>query len=222
MVLRITPPTGEKVARCRWPTPDFRKPAGTATMRWGRRAWEWAAAWCPLTLAQIPDPVQHDARQDQMMNAAEEEIIQALQGRTLPPGETIQDRAEEAMFREWVRVSPEVATPVWNPGWTDIVRFTAPIRRQNPDGTWTVIETERLSATLDQLATEAVFLWAQAPDDDTRYDLVAPSTMQSILDVQIPALHRHLIWDLAARKARETYPDDPRYRPLRSYPSPPY
>jgi hypothetical protein len=44
--------------------------------------------------------------------------------------------------------------------------------------------------------------------------------MQGGLDNQFSPLYRHLIWNLAARDARERYPHDAGYRQLRDYPAP--
>ena len=224
MALQITLPDSEKVARCRWPRPDFRDPIRTATMVWGRRAWEWMAAWCPLSLAQIPDPIEHFAHQDQLMKAEELRILDNLRRQPPTPGRNRFDQAQEAVWAEWVRVRPEVDTPVWSRTWEDTIRFTAPLRREEPDRTRTTVGTEKRSEYLSRLAIEALLLWTQDPDDDGEYGtmMLAPSTMQHILDYQIPPLYRHLIWDTAARRARETFPNDPRYTQLRAYPSPPY
>ena len=81
---------------------------------------------------------------------------------------------------------------------------------------------EEAVATISKLADDILMLWTQDPHDHQRDGtLAAPAVMQGILDNQLSPLYRHLIWDLAARRARLFHPHDPRYHQLRQYPTPP-
>ena len=194
-------------------------------MVWGREAWEWMATWCPHSLAEIGDPAGYFARLDAAMDAEETSIRSALRNRAAA-GVDAGWLAERAVRAEWVTLSREVNTPVWSPEWSPTVRVTLPaLSQRNWDGSTTVLETEDVTFDLDELAVEVLDLWTQDPaDHHERYLLewMSPHTMQQVLDRQLTALYRHLVWDLAAREARRLHPDDPRYTQLRAYPSPPY
>ena len=218
MVLQITLPSPD-VAHCRWPEPQHYPDLDEHTTPWGSAAWEWMATWCPKSLAQIADPSRHFIELDSLATAEEQRIHQAL----VRAGVDYPDiRAEEAVEAEWVRIPKEVDRPVWEPTWHDVVEMTVPHFRDNWDGTFTLVFVEEAVATISKLADDILMLWTQDPHDHQRDGtLAAPAVMQGILDNQLSPLYRHLIWDLAARRARLFHPHDPRYHQLRQYPTPP-
>ena len=122
-----------------------------------------------------------------------------------------------------MRLPKEVATPVWEPTWPDLVKVTVPHFRDYGFGTFAVAFVDNAVASIHKLAEDILWLWVQDPDDHDRDGtLAAPTPMQGILDNQLSSLYRHLIWDLAAREARQYHPDDPRYHQLHHYPTPTY
>ena len=219
MALRIALPAPE-IARHRWPEPDLSGHEAMVRREWGMAAWGWMAAWCPKTLAAIPDPVAHFTAVDDRLTA---EQVRLREATPLAAGETpgefqfrLSDLVEEKARAEWP--PPEVERPVWDREWSDVIRYRHPLER-GPNGKWLGGRQEQCVTTLGRLATEMLGMWTQ--DDDARTHLVAPSVCQSILDRMEP-LSRHLVWDAAARKARKVHPTDPEYQQLRNYPSPPY
>ena len=138
MVLRIVLPPPD-VAYCRWPSPHYWPDLDEHTQRWGLAAWEWMATWCPMSLAQIPDPVGYFTELDRLASAEEQRIHQALVRARVDHPDI---RAEEAVEAEWVRIPKEVETPVWEPTWPDLVKVTIPHFRDYGDGTFAMAFVE--------------------------------------------------------------------------------
>ena len=219
MTLRIALPAPE-IARYRWPDPALSGRLAMVSREWGMTEWEWMAEWCPLTLAAIPDPVEHFKAVDRRLTAEE---IRLSETTPKHPGETpgafqfrVFDLVEEQALA--ARPEPEVERPVWGREWSDVIHYRHPTR-QGPDGKWLAHSEEQCATTLPRLRMEMLYIWTQ--EDDERTHLLAPSVCQSILD-QMKPLTRHLIWDAAARLTRKVFPTEPEYQPLRDYPSPPY
>ena len=214
MPLRIALPPSD-VERYRWPDPDLAGRADLAAMAWGLRAWEWMAQWCPTALATISDPAAHFAALDEQIRAEEVRLLESTPA-------AFQDRVDDQVASKWVKLPPEVDEPVWDPEWSDVIRYREPIRQLTEDGEWLELGRERAEAALPQLAIAMLRMWTQ--DDDERTYLLPPSEMQGLLDrmSRKDPLALHLLWDRAARRARTVFPTDPEYKKLRDYPSPPY
>ena len=83
-----------------------------------------------------------------------------------------------------------------------------------------MLETEDVTFDLDELAVEVLELWTQDPaDHHERYLLEwMPHTMQQVLDGQLTALYRHLVWDLGRPPGPPSLPPRSPLHPVEGLP----
>lgn len=211
-MLKIEPPP-PAVAGFRWPVPN-----PNPSLTWlplGGEIWVWMAERCPAALARIPDPEDHFAGLDYELEARAEKLgvrpLEYAQGRVMlaarPPAET--------------------AFLVWDRRWEEEIEVEFPVG-QVASRWWEQQETEMLPTDMEAIAGAITdWLWTMPeehhlfgdPTVPLRLRLMSPWQAQWALD-HMSARLRHLIWDLAARRARTLHPDDPAYLELRRYPNP--
>ena len=211
-MLKITPPP-PAVAGCRWPVPNPNRHLWWLPL--AGEIWAWMAERCPAALARIPDPQDHFGSLDYELEEQAEKLgvrpLEYAQGRVMlaarPPAETaflVWDRRWEAEIEVDIPVGP-VVRPWWEPQETDpLPTDMEEIAKAITDWLWTMPEEHHLFGD---------------PTVPISLMLMTPNQAQWVLDRMTPLL-RHLIWDLAARRARTLHPDDPAYRELRRYPNP--